>query len=68
MTPIRNVSDNERRLQAEVDALKADALRYRWLKDFKFKHNGHCLYLAGPVLFETSLDDEVDAAMKEGAK
>lgn len=39
MTPIRNVSDRERQLCAEIEALKLyvaklepDAMRYRWLQ------------------------------------
>lgn len=43
----------------EVD----DARRYRFLRDHKFKHNGHCLALVGPILWEETLDAAIDAAI-----
>ena len=54
-----------RRLVAEVEALRADAERYRWLRDNKFKHNGHCLALIGPILWEETLDAAIDAAKEK---
>lgn len=55
------------RLREEIAALRTDAERYRWLRENKFKHNGHCLALTGPILWETTLDAAVDAAMKQPA-
>jgi len=40
-----------------------DAERYRWLRAYKIKHNGHCMALTGPILWEENLDDVIDAAL-----
>ena len=52
------------RLKAELAEAKKDAERYRWLRDNKFRHNGHCLALTGQILWETDLDKACDQAMK----
>ena len=44
---------------------RKDAERYRWLRDNKFKHNGHSLVLTGPILWDETLDQAIDTAMKE---
>lgn len=59
-------AENER-LREEIDALRTDTERYRWLREHKFKHNGHCFALTGPILWETTLDAAIDAAMKQAA-
>lgn len=59
-------AENER-LREEIDALRTDAERYRWLREHKFKHNGHCFALTGPILWETTLDAAIDEAMKQAA-
>ena len=52
------------KLKAELAEAKKDAERYRWLRDNKFRHNGHCLALTGQILWETDLDNACDQAMK----
>ena len=106
MTPIRDVSDRERQLQAEIDewkarlefsieqrdeakrklahffaalvteqeaneeltaerdALKPDAMRYRWLRDMAEAADWEMLGYQDPG----QVDNAVDELMKEGAK
>lgn len=63
-TEIEQLRAENERLKAELAEAKKDAERYRWLRDVKFRHNGHCLALTGPILWETNLDAACDEAMK----
>lgn len=53
----------------ERDANAMDAARYRWLKENKFRHNGHCFYYVSPnenggeVLYGKELDEAIDAIL-----
>jgi multidrug efflux pump subunit AcrA (membrane-fusion protein) len=52
-------------LKAQAAKDTADAGRYRWLREYKLAHNGHCQSMVGPILWSKSLDEAVDIAMKE---
>ena len=52
------------RLERELAALRADAERYRWLRDERHEYE----LTIEPVLSETKLDAAIDAAMKKGGK
>ena len=58
-------------LQAEVEALRKDAERYRWLRDVSVPP--HNFYLSVPVEFyevkycACDVDAEIDAAIRAGA-
>jgi len=52
----------------EIDGLKADAERYRWLRDinaFRLNDFGVWCFYAGMNLRGQNLDDAIDAAIKE---
>lgn len=62
--------------EAERDALKADALRYRWLREQEDTAPVFCMYgkngrwgeCGHSEIYGDLLDSTIDAAMKEGAK
>lgn len=78
MTPIRNITDRERQLQAQIDALKCyvaklepDALRYRWLRDIDNQETDDSICVGDGYFityFGAELDAAINAAMKEGAQ
>lgn len=58
-----------RRLHAEVEALRADALRYRWIRDQGHKGGGDFYFRATGQIPRDALDAAIDAAMaKEQTK
>lgn len=52
------------RLEAEVEALRKDAERYRWLRDGA----GYCDTRDIPGMAPTRMDEFIDAAITKGAK
>lgn len=59
------IQDDYERVCKERDEYEQDALRYRWLRDNKFKYNGHCHMLNGPILWEENLGTAIDKAMEQ---
>lgn len=57
------------RLRAEVEALRADAERYRWLRSENQMVAGPCAYgpWMGPPMFNYELDSAIDAARNNPA-
>ena len=60
----KSYEDKIARLERELAALRADAERYRWLRDERHEYE----LTIEPVLSETKLDAAIDAAMKKGGK
>lgn len=53
---------------AELERLRMDAERYRWLRDDAFEHSDACFMAAGRLFAEkhgVAFDEAIDAAMQE---
>lgn len=59
--------ERELALRAEIERLRKDAERYRWLRSDNQKVAGPCAYAPwmGPPMFNEELDSAIDAARKQ---